>query len=186
MSQAEDPTPDGPGEQDPKDLFAALYNELHRLADRALRRAGALATLSPTSVLHEAYLGLSARESSPFRDRGHFMAYASRAMRGIIIDYARRDRAQKRGGGFEITSLPTELPELRVDGEELARLAEGLEELAAVDGRLVEVVDLKYFCGFSFGEIAAMRNVSERTVQRDWEKARILLHRSLTNMTLAE
>ena len=114
------------------------------------------------------------------------MAYASRAMRGIIIDYARRDRAQKRGGGFEITSLPTELPELRVDGEELARLAEGLEELASVDARLVEVVDLKYFCGFSFGEIAAMRNVSERTVQRDWEKARILLHRSLTNLTLAE
>jgi RNA polymerase sigma factor (TIGR02999 family) len=160
-------------------LFATLYRELHQLAERALRRAGGGLTLSATTLLHEAYLSVSGRDSVVFPDRARFMAYAARSMRGLIIDYSRRRCAQKRGGGFDITSLPTEVPELAVDDSELSRIAEALEELATVDPRLVEVVDLKFFCGFSFAEIAAMRSVSERTVQRDWDKARIFLHQSL-------
>ncbi len=113
------------------------------------------------------------------------MGYAARVMRGLVIDYTRRNLAQKRGGEFHLTSLPTELPEAQADGDELARIAEALDELAAVDPRLVEVVDLKYFCGFSFTDIAAMREVSERTVQRDWEKARMLLHKVLRDDSLA-
>jgi RNA polymerase sigma factor (TIGR02999 family) len=162
-----------------KELFATLYRDLHRLAERALRRAGGGITLSPTTLLHEAYLSVSGRDSVVFPDRARFMAYAARSMRGLVIDYARRRCAQKRGGGFDITSLPTEVPELAVDDTELTRIADSLEDLATVDPRLVEVVDLKFFCGFSFAEIAAMREVSERTVQRDWDKARIFLHRSL-------
>ena len=101
------------------------------------------------------------------------MAYASRAMRGLIIDYARERRAQKRGGGFDITALPTVVPDIAADVSELQPLSDALDELATVDPDLAELVDLKFFCGFSFAEIAAMRSTSERTVRRDWSKARL-------------
>lgn len=164
------------------ELFTMLYKELHWVADRALRRVGGPATLSPTAVLHEAWLDLCGKGShpAPFQNQNHFMAYAARAMRGVVIDYSRRSQAQKRGGAFELTSLPTEVPELRVDDTALTRLSDGLEEMAKLDPRLAEVVDLKYFCGFSFAEIAALRGQNERTVQRDWEKARLLLHRAVS------
>ena len=157
-------------------LFATLYAELRRMAQRQLsRRAGEL-TLGTTTLLHEAYLNMAERESAVFPDRGRFMAYASRVMRGLIIDYARGRKAQKRGGQFEITSMASELPDRSAPPEELARVSEALDELATVDPVLAQVVDLKFFCGFSFAEIAAMRGLSERTVQRHWEKARIFLH----------
>ena len=169
---------------DASELFTSLYADLRRLAASSLRRVGGPATLTPTAVLHEAYLDICAGPlAAQFPDRNRFMGYAARAMRGLIIDYTRRNLAQKRGGEFHLTSLPTELPEAQADGDELSRVAEALDELASVDPRLVEVVDLKYFCGFSFAEIAAMREVSERTVQRDWEKARMLLHKVLRDDT---
>jgi RNA polymerase sigma factor (TIGR02999 family) len=98
-------------------------------------------------------------------------------MRGLIIDNARNRRAQKRGGQFEITALDTDVAEQVPDAKMLTCLSDALDDLASVDAALAEIVDLKFFCGFSFGEIAAMRGVSERTVQRDWEKARIYLYR---------
>jgi RNA polymerase sigma factor (TIGR02999 family) len=100
-------------------------------------------------------------------------------MRGLIIDHARERHAQKRGGLFEITSLNTEAMESAVDHRELVQISETLDELGRVEPALAEVIDLKFFCGFSFAEIAAMRDVSERTVQRNWEKARIYLHRKI-------
>jgi RNA polymerase sigma factor (TIGR02999 family) len=160
-------------------LFAALYSELHRMAKRELARNIAPVTLSPTTLLHQAYLDMAAREGSSFPDRSRFMAYAARVMRGLVIDHARQRQAQKRGGQFEITSLGTDVSGPPVDTAELSRLSEALDQLAHSDAWLAEIVDLKFFCGFSFGEIAAMRSVSERTVQRNWEKARIYLHRNL-------
>lgn len=160
-------------------LFAALYADLHRLAKRELARLGGVASLSATTLLHEAYLDIAARSGPSFPDRARFMVYAARVMRGLIIDHARSRHAMKRGGQFEITSLGTEPLENPVDPRELARVSEALDELADADPSLVEVVDLKFFCGFSFAEIAAMRGISERTVQRKWEKARIYLHRSI-------
>jgi RNA polymerase sigma factor (TIGR02999 family) len=130
-------------------------------------------------VLHEAYLDISDRERADFPDRNRFMAYASRVMRGLIIDYARRRQAQKRGGLFEITSIPTDVSDAAPDADRLTGLSDALDELGATDARLARIVDLKFFCGFSFGEIASMVGASERTVQRDWEKARIYLHRVL-------
>ena len=100
-------------------------------------------------------------------------------MRGIIIDYARRRQAQKRGGLFEITAIAPTSPTSAPTPTELTEISEALDGLAAVDDRLARIVDLKFFCGFSFVEIAGMLGVSERTVQRDWEKARIYLHRVL-------
>jgi RNA polymerase sigma factor (TIGR02999 family) len=107
------------------------------------------------------------------------MTYAARVMRGLIIDHARNRHAQKRGGQFEITSIGVEVAENVVDHREMTRLSDALEALAKVDSALTEIVDLKFFCGFSFVEIAAMRGVSERTVQRLWDKARIYLHRNI-------
>jgi len=160
-------------------LFAALYSELHRLAKRELARRGVGVSLGVTTLLHEAYLDMSARDVGSFPDRARFMGYAARVMRGLIIDHARSRRAQKRGGEFEITSLGTEAAEQVVDAPELTRISDALDELAKVDPPLAQIVDLKFFCGFSFAEIAAMRGVSERTVQRNWEKARIYLHQTL-------
>jgi RNA polymerase sigma factor (TIGR02999 family) len=160
-------------------LFATLYDELHRMARRELARRGAGVTLGATTLLHEAYLDISDRDRAAFPDRNRFMAYASRVMRGLIIDYARRRQAQKRGGEFEITSIATDVAEKLPDADGLARLSDALDELEATDPRLARIVDLKFFCGFGFAEIAPMAGVSERTVQRDWEKARIYLHRVL-------
>ena len=136
-------------------------------------------SLAATTLLHEAYLEMAARNGTSFPDRARFMTYAARVMRGLIIDHARNRRAQKRGGQFEITSLGAEGMENAVDDREMTRLSDALEDLAKVDSSLTEIVDLKFFCGFSFAEIAAMRGVSERTVQRSWDKARIYLHRSI-------
>ena len=160
-------------------LFTALYAELHRMARREIARGGVPVAISATTLLHETYLDMAARDGASFPDRARFMGYAARVMRGLIIDHARSRSAQKRGGHFEITSLKTDFEEKPVDDQELSRLSDALDELAQVEPAIAEIVDLKYFCGLSFAEIAAMRNVSERTVQRGWDKARIYLHDSL-------
>ena len=162
-------------------LFALLYQELHRLAEHHLRRGGPSLTLGTTTLLHEAYLDIAGRENVAFVDRPRFLAYASRAMRGLVIDYARRRRAKKRGRQFEIT-LAGDQPASRQELErasELERLGEALAELSEVEPALAELVDLHFFGGFSFGEIAVLRAVSERTVYRDWRKARLVLHHAL-------
>jgi RNA polymerase sigma factor (TIGR02999 family) len=166
------------GDPDARDrLFTTLYDELRRMAQRELRRGGML-TLSPTTLLHETFLNVSQRESLAFASYGQFMSYAARAMRGLIMNYIRDRRAQKRGGGFQITSLATE-PRAAPDdisAQQIEELNEALQVLEKIDARLAECVDLKFFCGHSFEEIAVLRNVSERTVRRDWEKARLLLN----------
>lgn len=160
-------------------LFDVLYSELHRLARRQLVRQGVPVSLSATTLLHEAYLEMAGHHGQSFPDQGRFMAYASRVMRGLIIDHARNRLAIKRGGRFEITSLSSEVGNDAVDDHELTRISDALDELAKLDGSLSQIVDMKFFCGLSFVEIAGICGVSERTVQRKWEKARIYLHRSL-------
>lgn len=162
-------------------LFSALYAELHRLAQHHLQR-NAGAAISPTTLLHETYLGIIAGEAV-FPDRSRFMGYASRVMRGLIIDFARQRCAQKRGSEYQLTQLDSQVVGQPADGdmpqEGLQKLSDALDELAVHDVRLAEVVDLKYFCGFSLTDIAAMRGVALRTVQRDWDKARIFLFREM-------
>ncbi|HEX4824755.1 MAG TPA: ECF-type sigma factor [Candidatus Polarisedimenticolaceae bacterium] len=157
-------------------LFKALYAELHRLARGQLAKNAGQLTIGTTSLLHEAYLDMSKRDGVMFPDRARFMAYASRAMRGLIIDYARERKAQKRGGEYTLVAMETEGVAPGTDNQELTRIGDALEQLRNVEPALVQVVDLKFFCGFSFEEIAAMTGTSERTVQRQWEKARIYLH----------
>jgi RNA polymerase sigma factor (TIGR02999 family) len=160
-------------------LFTTLYNELHRLARREAARGGPGAVVSATTLLHEAYLDMSARDALAFPDRAHFLAYAARAMRNVLIDRARAAAPLKRGGGVEITSLDTQTAENVAEPETLADIGAALDELAELEPELAKVVDLKFFCGFAVAEIAAMQGVSERTVQRQWEKARLLLFRAI-------
>ena len=154
---------------------------MHRVAKRELVRNGALGSLGATTVLHEAFLNMSGRVKISFEDRAHFMAYAARAMRGLIIDYVRSRKTLKRGSEFEFTSLNTDIADAAVDDHQLTRVGEALDGLATVEPDLAQLVDLKFFCGFSIAEIAALRGVCERTVQRDWEKARLYLHHALNS-----
>jgi RNA polymerase sigma factor (TIGR02999 family) len=161
--------------------FTLLYAELRTLAAGRLKRAPN-GIVSPTTLVHELYVSFTDRRAIVFPDRARFMAYAARAMRGLIVDFARHRQALKRGSAFEITRLTDEMSAevaggLLANADELSRLSEAIDELAAVDSALAELVDLKYFCGFTLEEIAAMRGVSERTVRRDWEKARLVLYR---------
>jgi RNA polymerase sigma factor (TIGR02999 family) len=166
-------------------LFSTLYSELHRLAKRELARRWTPASLSVTTLLHEAYLDMASRDDPSFPDRARFMEYAARVMRGLIIDHARNHSAIKRGGEFKILSLEADIAGNPADAKELSLISDLLDQLAKVEPDLAEVVDLKFFCGCSFAEIAAMQKVSERTVQRMWEKARIYLRCSIrTDLSL--
>jgi len=160
-------------------LFAALYEQLRRLARRELAKWGPQSALGATTLLHEAYLDISQRDALAFPTQAHFLAYAARAMRGLLIDRVRELQAQKRGGGLHITSLDTECAELCPQPELLSAIGEALDELAKLEPALAQVVDLKFFCGFSMAEIATMQNSSERTVQRQWEKARLMLYHAM-------
>ena len=158
-----------------------MYDELHRLAERQLHRNGGAVPLSTTTLVHEAYLDICGRSGTSFPDRARFIGYASRAMRGIVIDYMRYSRAAKRGGGaFEITLTGNlDVPAQKNAAEDLEKLSEALDSLARVDPSLAELVDLHFFCGYELREIAEMRGVSERTAQRDWRKARMLLRHKM-------
>lgn len=160
-------------------LFAALYDELHRLAQSHIRRQGGNLTLGATTLLHEAYLDITAGEPLVFPDRQRFLGYASRAMRGLVINYIRDRRAQKRGGALVFATLDEDSTPAAETSGDLQALSDALDDLSLREPALAELVDLKFFCGFSFVEIADVRGVSERTVQRDWAKARLLLHKAL-------
>lgn len=134
-----------------------------------------------STLLHEAYLNIARREGVHFPSRGEFLAYACRAMRGLMIDYARKRRAKKRGGEFHITSSRhgVEAADGGVPAESLEELGTALDTLSRVDPGLAQLVDLHFFCGFTFAEVAELRGVSLRTIHREWRTARLLLHRTL-------
>ncbi|MBA3487466.1 MAG: sigma-70 family RNA polymerase sigma factor [Lysobacter sp.] len=168
------------GDRDALDhVLATLYHELHTMARRQL--AGHHEhTLDATALVHEAYLKLAGRREAKFDDRAHFFAYAASAMRSVVIDYARQRLAQKRGGDMHrVTDLPQDLEGgVRLD-EDMLGLDTALTRLADVDARLAQVVELRYFAGLSELEIAALLQRSERSIRRDWQKARLFLLASL-------
>jgi RNA polymerase sigma factor (TIGR02999 family) len=173
--------PDGADSANPPvgALFATLYADLCRLARREVGRGGVNGLLSTATLVHETWLSIERRPSLAFSNKGQFLAYAARAMRGLVIDRVRVRHSQKRGGGMIITSLDTHNADQVTQPEDLDNLSEALDELSALEPDLAHVVDLKFFCGFSIAEVATMQGVSTRTVLRKWEKARLLLFRSL-------
>jgi RNA polymerase sigma factor (TIGR02999 family) len=160
-------------------VLGTLYNELHSMARRQL--AGQYGqTLDATALVHEAYLKLIDRRDVQFDDRAHFFAYAASAMRSVVVDYARQRLAQKRGGDLHrVTELPDDVEGgLRLD-EDMLALDTALTKLAGVDVKLAQVVELRYFAGLSEQEIAELMKRSERSIRRDWQKARMFLLASL-------
>jgi RNA polymerase sigma factor (TIGR02999 family) len=153
------------------------------LARRELARRIAPANLSVTTLLHEAYINMSQRVGVDFPDQARFVAYAARVMRGVIIDHARSRTAIKRGGEVEISPLESNCGHAPDHFGAISQVSEALDELSEVEPELSEVVELKFFCGCSFAEIAALRNLSERTVQRRWEKARIFLRSKMRSQS---
>ncbi len=160
-------------------VYAAAYDELRRIA-RGQRYRGPAVTLTTTALVHEAYLKLIGRRDVQFDDRAHFFAYAASAMRSVVVDYARQRLAQKRGGDLHrVTELPDDVEGgLRLD-EDMLGLDTALTKLAAVDVKLAQVVELRYFAGLSEQEIAELLKRSERSIRRDWQKARMFLLASL-------
>jgi RNA polymerase sigma factor (TIGR02999 family) len=160
-------------------VLGTLYHELHAMARRQL--AGQYGqTLDATALVHEAYLKLIGRRDVQFDDRAHFFAYAASAMRSVVVDYARQRLAQKRGGDLHrVTELPDDIEGgLRLD-EDMLGLDTALTKLAVVDAKLAQVVELRYFAGLSEQEIAELLKRSERSIRRDWQKARMFLLASL-------
>ncbi len=160
-------------------VLSTLYRELHAMARRQLGGQRGH-TLDTTALVHEAYLKLVGRSEAQFDDRAHFFAYAASAMRSVVVDYARQRLAQKRGGDLHrVTDLPEDADGgVRLD-EEMLGLDTALKNLAQVDERLAKVVELRYFAGLSETEIAGLLKRSERSVRRDWQKARMFLLASL-------
>ena len=159
-------------------VFAALYPELHRLARARLRTDGRAAQLDTTSLVHECFLRLVDTSQLAVLDRPRFFGYAARTMRNIIIDMAREQLAQRRGGGATELQLNTEVAQqlgADDDASALMRINDALLALEALDPGLSQLVEMRYFAGYSEAEIAGLLGVSERTVRRQWDKARAFL-----------
>ena len=164
------------GDSDALDrLYPHVYDELRQVAERQLRRERAGHTLHPTALVHEAYIKLAGGQL-PASDRSHFMAIAARAMRQILVDHARRRSAQKRGGEWHATTLTDGSASMELDHAELIALDDALDSL---DERQRKVVECRYFGGMEESEIAEVLGISERTVRRDWVKARAWLYKAL-------
>jgi RNA polymerase sigma factor (TIGR02999 family) len=161
-------------------LFAAAYPELQRLARSRLRDGGRNTVLETTSLVHEAYLRFMSAGQLRAEDRRAFFAYASQVMRSVIVNNVRERVAQKRGGDWRPITLSTQLAADLAQGEgTILKVDEALEALEQADARLAQVAQMRYFGGYSDREIAETLNVTERTVQRDWEKARLILAAAL-------
>lgn len=169
-----------PGETvTPDEMYTLVYQELKRIARFQLRAANA--TLSTTELVHEAFLKLGA--STTFEGRAHFFGAASRAMRQVLVDFARRRQAQKRGGLQSRVSLSDAHGALDVQLDELLALDGALDRLNAVDERLRQIVELRFFGGLPEREVAEILQVTPRTVERNWLKARLFLLRELAPAT---
>lgn len=161
-------------------VVAQLYADLQRLARRHVRQAGHLTLLDTTALVHEAWMRLAGADGADFPDRRHFLAYAAQAMRSVVIDLVRSRQAERRGGGLQHLTLDTAIADQLPQGDaDLLRVHEALDELAQLEPRLAQVVEMRYFAGLREQEIAEALGVTERTVQRDWQKARLFLAMSL-------
>ena len=162
------------------EVFTLTYSELRQMAHQRLHRARRVTSLDTTALVHECYLRLVRLGQLQTRDRSHFLAYAARVMRSIVVDFVRQRLAKRRGGDQLHVTLGTDIRDsTTVSEEQIVRVDDALQELAALDPRLVQVVEMRYFAGFTVEQIAESRGVTTRTIRRDWEKARLLLYAAM-------
>ncbi len=156
-------------------FFALHYEDLRQIAHGRLRRSEKITLLDTTALVHESYLRFLKAKRVELTGESQFLAFAARVMRSIIVDFIRNHRAERRGGDKTRVTLSAEMAEGGGSPDEILRVNDALDELAKVDGRLVKVVEMRYFGGLEEREIASALGLTDRTVRRDWEKARILL-----------
>jgi len=167
-----------------REVFDATYHELRGLARARLARGGRGTLLDTTALVHESFLRFANAGNLRLEDRQHFMRYATHVMRSVVVDIARANQRERRGGNAPHLTLDTALGDGLADSaqqgeEQIIRVHEALEELNAIDPRIVQVVEMRYFAGMTEAEIATVLGVTDRTVRRDWEKARLLLAKAL-------
>ena len=161
--------------------FALLYADLQRLAHSRMRRSGSMTMLDTTALVHESWLRFQGASEAVFADKQHFMGYAARVMHAVVVDFVRSRRAAKHGGEIEHVTLNTAIGDAVSHNEdEILGVDEAMQQLAVADRRLHDVVELRYFGGLTEAEIAGALGVTERTVQRDWQKARLYLSAALS------
>jgi RNA polymerase sigma factor (TIGR02999 family) len=163
-------------------VFESLYPDLRRVARSRLHQQGRADAMNTTTLVHESFMRLVNAHGLRLEDRHHFFAYAAKTMRNVIIDAARAHQAERRGGGAEHVTLGAEEAQQATDsgaGDELLRVNDALQALDSIDPELAEVVEMRYFGGYSEAEIADCQGVTERTVRRRWDKARAWLYAAL-------
>lgn len=160
-------------------LTPKIYSELHRLAGSYLRKERAEHTLQATALVNEAFLKLVDQSRVEWRNRAHFFGIAAQAMRRILIDYARSNRREKRGGGVQALQLDEAMELVRERGADLIALDDALHTLARLDEQQSRIVELRYFAGLTIEETAEVLGISSTTVQREWVTARAFLAREL-------
>src|SRR5262245_21656902 len=161
------------------ELFTVLYKELRALAHAQLRRGRRQESLATTGLVHEAYLKLAHQSHLDLRDRGHFLSLAARAMRQVVVDHARRRAADKRGGAVLLDVLDEQRLAADTPSFDVLALDQALSRLEGLEPRLSRIVEMRFFAGFSVEETASALGLSERTVKRDWHKARAFLFSEL-------
>jgi RNA polymerase sigma factor (TIGR02999 family) len=179
MTQDSNPDESSPPSAEDHALYPVVYEELKRIARHHLRVTNAKATLSTTELVHEAYLKISPGPVAGWEGRGHFFGAASRAMRQVLVDFARRRGATKRGGEMQRVSLGEQEGALDLELDSILTLDAALDKLNALDQRLRQIVELRYFAGLTESEIATVLGVTLRTVERNWLKARMFLLREM-------
>ena len=162
-----------------QELFSLLYNDLRRLAHARLQRNEPITLLDTTSLVHETFLRVLKSGRIEVSERPRFLAYAAQVMRSVIVDFVRQRHAERRGGDDPRVPLDAAAEAVPAADDEILRVSEALEELTKVDERLVKIVEMRYFGGFTEEDIALALGVTERTVRRDWQKARLLLSLAL-------
>jgi RNA polymerase sigma factor (TIGR02999 family) len=163
-----------------KSVFDVTYDELRRLARSRLSKGGRGTLLDTSALVHESYLRFANAGQLRIEDRQHFLRYTSHVMRSVVVDLVRGKLAERRGGGAAHVTLSTGIGDGAAAESEILRVHEALEELAALNERMAQVVEMRYFAGLTESEIADALGVTERTVRRDWEKARVLLAETLS------
>ena len=170
---------DDAGSEATQELFSLLYNDLRRLAHARLQRNEPLTLLDTTSLVHETFLRVLKSGRVEVSERPRFLAYAAQVMRSVIVDFVRQRHAERRGGDDPRVPLDFAAESVASAEDEVLRVSEALDELAKVDQRLVKIVEMRYFGGFTEEDIAIALGINQRTVRRDWQKARLLLSLAL-------
>ena len=161
-------------------FFVEAYRELRKLARIHLRAGGRAPVLNTTTLIHESYLRLASAGRVKLNDRAHFMCYAARAMRSVIVDAVRKRQCSRHGGQVAHLALDTELANsISITEREILGIHDALDELAKLDGRMARIVEMRYFAGMTEAEIADSLELTDRTVRREWEKARLWLSAAL-------